>query len=299
VLFGYAISGERTLEDFYERLQPWAGAFMALFGRDRLPARARPPANAPCRRPRIGLRQRGACVRRVPLATRGASEEKSSVPVPRSCKPIRTTEFAPALSPAHEEATDSPSPSQGYGKASVALPWKQGRFSGRDFALQPDGTLRCPAGQSLRANARRREVDGNLRIVSAASIRSCRPSPLREQCQWQGSATKKPRQVSVLLHPLAIGSQPLLWRDWSRRHQRRACMQLLRHQRVEVQIEPDLPTNPEVSPLPLSRASRAHYRLSWNERLARNVRAPTAGQVTIKLFGVPEGFATFLGLSTT
>jgi hypothetical protein len=25
---------------------------------------------------------------------------------------------------------------------------------------------------------------------------------LREQCQWQVSATKKPRQVSVLLHPL-------------------------------------------------------------------------------------------------
>jgi hypothetical protein len=28
------------LEAFYERLQPWASAFMALFGRDRLPARA-------------------------------------------------------------------------------------------------------------------------------------------------------------------------------------------------------------------------------------------------------------------
>lgn len=40
VLFGYAISGERTLESFYERLQPWASAFMALFGRDRLPARS-------------------------------------------------------------------------------------------------------------------------------------------------------------------------------------------------------------------------------------------------------------------
>jgi hypothetical protein len=40
VLFGYAISGERTLEAFYERLHPWAGAFMALFGRDRLPARS-------------------------------------------------------------------------------------------------------------------------------------------------------------------------------------------------------------------------------------------------------------------
>src|SRR5712691_8873708 len=40
VLFGYAISGERTLEAFYECLQPWADPFMALFGRDRLPARA-------------------------------------------------------------------------------------------------------------------------------------------------------------------------------------------------------------------------------------------------------------------
>jgi hypothetical protein len=40
VLFGYAISGERTLEAFYERLLPWASAFMALFGRERLPARS-------------------------------------------------------------------------------------------------------------------------------------------------------------------------------------------------------------------------------------------------------------------
>src|SRR5215468_11187852 len=34
VLFGYAISGERTLEEFYERLQPFTIAFMALFDRD-------------------------------------------------------------------------------------------------------------------------------------------------------------------------------------------------------------------------------------------------------------------------
>ncbi len=40
VLLGYAISGERTLETFYERVQPFATAFMALFGRDRLPHRA-------------------------------------------------------------------------------------------------------------------------------------------------------------------------------------------------------------------------------------------------------------------
>src|SRR5581483_10116753 len=40
VLFGYAISGERTLEAFYERVEPWAEPFMALFGRDRLPTRS-------------------------------------------------------------------------------------------------------------------------------------------------------------------------------------------------------------------------------------------------------------------
>ncbi len=83
------------------------------------------------------------------------------------------------------------------------------RFSGQDFPLQPDGTLRCPAGQSLVAHEQRREVDWSLRVVYAASLRSCRPCPLREQCQWQGSATKKPRQVSVLLHPLVVGSEPI------------------------------------------------------------------------------------------
>jgi hypothetical protein len=39
VLFGYAISGERTLEAFYERLMPWAETFMALFNREQLPSR--------------------------------------------------------------------------------------------------------------------------------------------------------------------------------------------------------------------------------------------------------------------
>jgi hypothetical protein len=38
VLFGYAISGEQTLQDFYEAVRPFASAFMALFGRTRLPA---------------------------------------------------------------------------------------------------------------------------------------------------------------------------------------------------------------------------------------------------------------------
>ena len=215
--------------------------------------------------------------------------------------PIRTTEFAPTIPPPSEQAalrTASSAPVSGYGSPTTATSWKTGRFSGPDFPLQPDGTLRCPAGQQLHPQERRREADGSLRVVYAASIRSCRPCRLREQCQWQGNATNKPRQVSVLLHPLVVGSAPLLWRDWNRRLHRRACMQLLRDQCLQVQMEPALSAASALSPSPLSRAQRAHYRLAWTERLARNARAPTAGQVMIKLFGVPTTFATSLDVAT-
>jgi hypothetical protein len=40
LLIGYAISGERTLADFFERVAPFATAFMALFGRKSLPHRS-------------------------------------------------------------------------------------------------------------------------------------------------------------------------------------------------------------------------------------------------------------------
>jgi hypothetical protein len=207
--------------------------------------------------------------------------------------PVRTTEFAPALPPASPHAA----PASGYAPSQVGLSWKAGRFSGQDFALQPDGTLRCPANEKLIPHEQRREADGSLRVVYGASIRSCRPCALREQCQWQGSATKKPRQVSVLLHPLPVGSAPLLWRDWSRREHRRACMQLVRLQRIEVSLLPPAAASPGTANVILSRAKRAHTRLFWAERLARNVRVPTANQVTIKLFGVPGAFATSLGLA--
>jgi hypothetical protein len=205
--------------------------------------------------------------------------------------PRRTTEFAPAVK--EQQALSS-----GYGPPTIAAPWKAGRLSGRDFVLQPDGTLRCPAKQALSATERRREADGSLRLVYAAKMNQCRPCPLREQCQWHGRATTKPRRVSLLLHPLQVGTAPLLWKDWSRRQHRRACMSLLRHQRVEITLPQATLAQPHSPEAILSRAQRAHYRLSWEERLLCNARAPTTDRPTIKLFGVPEPFATFLGLST-
>jgi hypothetical protein len=211
-------------------------------------------------------------------------------------EPVHTTEFAPALPTAPTAA--APAPAQGYAPAAVGQPWKQGRFSGRDFVRQPDGRLRCPAGALLSATEQRREADGSLRVVYAARIRDCRPCRLRAACQWHGSSTTKPRRVSLLLHPLLTDAAPLLWRDWSRRRQRRACLDLVRGQRLEVQMAPGLPPTPAASPVLLSREQRAHWRLSWAERLARNARAPTAGPVTIHLFGVPAAFARFLDLAT-
>jgi hypothetical protein len=209
-------------------------------------------------------------------------------------EPLRTTEFAPALSPDKEQRA----PACGYAPAEVALPFKQGRFSGRDFVLQLEGTLRCPARQALCATEKRREADGSLRLVYAARISQCRGCPFREQCQWHGGNTRKPRRVSVLLHPLQVGTAPLLWKDWSRRQHRRACMQLLRHQRVDVHLELLDQPGPTPSPPILSRAERAHYRLSWEERFARNEAASTINRCTITLFGVPESFAASLGLLT-
>ena len=211
---------------------------------------------------------------------------------------VRTTEFAPALPPLHEYAPTPPtSPlASGYAPPATATSWKAGHFTGTNFPLQPDGTLRCPAGSALLPHEHRREADGSLRVVYGASIRSCRPCPLRGQCQWSGSATAKPRQVSILLHPLEVGSAPLLWRDWSRRHQRRACLRLHRHH-LDIQMGPVLPPTPTVSPQILSRAKRAHSRLSWEERLARNARTHQAERITLTLFGIPERVATFLGLA--
>src|SRR5581483_11074183 len=57
------------------------------------------------------------------------------------------------------------------------------------------------------------------------------------------------------------------------------------------------------TPLPIttlvfSRMQRARSRLSWPERLVGNGRTQTAGQVTIRVFGVPVVLAPSLDVAT-
>src|SRR5215472_11213258 len=73
-------------------------------------------------------------------------------------------------------------------------------------------------------------------------------------------------------------------------------MQIVRHRNIEVSLPvPAAVLLPKVEVI-LSRAQRAYSRLSWAERLARSARPPTAGQVTIKLLGIPESLAASLSL---
>jgi hypothetical protein len=112
-----------------------------------------------------------------------------------------------------------------------------------------------------------------------------------------GSDEEAPSGESEARIPSKSGRLPCVFRDWSRRQHRRACMQLLGRQRVEVQTEQATPPAASSKEVILSRAHRAHSRLSFAERLARNARAPTASRPTITLFGIPDAFATWLGLA--
>jgi hypothetical protein len=220
---------------------------------------------------------------------------------------MRTTEFAPACT----EPVASPDRTVQADVSYQPPVWavsRMGCIAGEHFTPQPDGTLQCPAGFPLYPQERRSERDGSVRVVYAARIGHCRPCPRREECQGYGAATKKPRRVSAVLWPLdktevvasppppRPASRPIVWGDWQRCFHRRAVVKLLHHQRVEVDLAE---TAPPAQPPPvrlISRAERAHYRLSWEQRLARNARSQAAPAVSIKLFGIPEAFATSLGL---
>lgn len=233
---------------------------------------------------------------------------------------LRTTEFAAAHLPQVEPVVEPapicpPNPAVEYGPPKFARPSFTGGFPGSAFVPQADGTLRCPADHPLYPQERRREREGSLRVLYAARIGHCRPCPLREQCQ-ASPTTLKARRVSAVYWPLSSSSatsdpsppsppspsaasfaHPLLWKDWPRCLHRREVVKRLSHQRVDIALaEPSALGSPPPAQ-PLTRAQRAHCRLCWNERLARNARSPASPSVSIRLFGIPTAFAQAIGLS--
>jgi hypothetical protein len=153
----------------------------------------------------------------------------------------------------------------------------------------------------------------------------CRPCPLRAQCQ-ESVTTRKPRQVSAVLWPIdvipaapvqppastmdaptecqsppplaALPSSPVLWGDWPRSQLRRSFVRLLRTQTVKLTFR-TLPAEESLCSRRddvQTRAQRAHWRLSWQQRLARNARPASAPFLTMTIYGLPAAFAQYIGV---
>ncbi len=232
-----------------------------------------------------------------------------------SSSALSTTEFAPAseasfasaIEPAHSEKLTPPAT---YGSPQWARPSFTGGFPGSAFTPQPDGTLRCPADHSLYPQERRAERDGSLRVLYAARIGHCRGCPLRAQCQ-ESAESRKPRRVSAVLWPLSsshsasfpihpdaparLPRAPVLWKDWPRCRLRRGWLKLVRSETVCLESSTrssSITTPPENV---LTRPQRAHWRLSWEQRLARNARSFDAPRLSVTLHGLPDTFARSFG----
>jgi hypothetical protein len=196
--------------------------------------------------------------------------------------------------------------------------------------VQPDGTLRCPAGHPLSVQERRPERNGSLRILYSARLCHCRPCPLKGQCQ-EAVTTIKPRRVSAVLWPISsdcsvstepssqpsdapptvleppppqpppqLAPSPVLWGDWPRSHIRCRWIRLLRSQTVDLAFKETFHDEVQTQQDQVqTRAERAHWRLSWDQRMARNTRPVTAPAIEITIHGLPAAFAQSFGLSLT
>jgi hypothetical protein len=238
---------------------------------------------------------------------------------------LGTTEFAPALpvKPIHAcepadpavsaEWTDlNKSMPAAYGPPKFARPSFTHGFPGSAFTPQPDGTLRCPANHPLYSQERRPERNGSLRVLYAARIGHCRSCPLRAQCQ-ESSTTLKPRRVSAVLWPRSsslsdaspppdsapapLPSAPVLWRDWPRCGIRRTWLKVVRSQTIYLESSAQCSPSEALAPTEKmrTRTERAHWRLSWQQRLARNTRPSNAPRLVVTLHGLPATFASSFG----
>ena len=231
---------------------------------------------------------------------------------------LRTTEFAPACE-AQSVSTDEPVPAEAptpavtYGSPKFARPSFTHGFPGSAFTLARlmGRSAALPTTRSIsRSGVPPR--DGSLRVLYAARIGHCRSCLLRAQCQ-ESSTTIKPRRVSAVLWPIDSSPPtcsstcsdgpppsplaPVLWRDWPRCSIRRTWLKVIRSQTLCLENSLQLSPSEALAPTEkvLTRAERAHWRLSWEQRLARNARLSNAPRLVVTLHGLPATFASSFG----
>jgi hypothetical protein len=189
------------------------------------------------------------------------------------------------------------------------------------FTPQPEGTLRCPEGKVLKRVGLRGVRIRSVRFQARASdCRSCARAatclgpkatgawgrrvnwPLARQVPAPRRGTKapgpppRPSPPPVPRPPVRpVGAQPVDWYDLPATALRRGFTTRLLQQHVEGLPREVPPSAPRARPQ-LDREHRAHRRLRWDERLARNARWPESPALCLNLHGVPTALATELGV---
>jgi hypothetical protein len=194
--------------------------------------------------------------------------------------PLREMEWVPPHTGSMQRlAEPAPDDAPDYGP----LEWARargGRLGAEAFALQENGTLRCPHGVELWLSETRQENTFTQRLIFVAKDADCAPCPLRGACLGRTARGNRGRRVSavrhrritgVVLHPRpSVSAAAIHWNDVAGRQLRRSWMAHWQKQTVTVAALPASLSPPPQPP----RATRAHRRLSWRERRGRNARGP-------------------------
>ena len=236
-------------------------------------------------------------------------------PVPACTDTAPSVSASPDTAPA-TNATGHQECSAAHGEVAEAAGRGAGKYGGRDFGWTPSGDLECPAGIVLRPWTRRLEGD-HWRVIYVAPAAQCAVCVKAPRCRGAGAKPRCGRRVSVFvptkpsrpvtppaasvptpqiptqsiedLFRLPCSSSPLLWTDVPATTLRNVL-------RVEVQGQCVDPVPAVLAPqrLWLSRAQRAHRRLSWAQRVARNAHPPFTQPWRLHLHGIPTGVASYI-----
>jgi hypothetical protein len=266
---------------------------------------------------------------RVPPSMACAPEDCTAVSIPEVNDSRRTTS---SVQPPQQDSMRRKQASRIRHRSAA----KDGRFAPSDFVLQADGTLCCPAGQSLRPGERKQKPSGTW-IRFEAKRRDCHHCPLVQPCRGSAGPHQMGRRVELpeeevvhkrtrlnasepasaqgispsrlniqrpLVRPVERtearrGSSVLQWLDVDATRLRRELERRLDQQRVQVQYQEGSAIVAEGSRIRRStRDQRAHRRLTWHQRLLRNARR--TGQddlIGLRIMGLPREIAEVLGIA--
>ncbi len=113
--------------------------------------------------------------------------------------------------------------------------------------------------------------------------------PQTASCEGEGSPLAEPLAPRLAVHPV-------LWGDWPRSRLRRQWLHALHTQTVDLtfrSLQPEEGLSTSLDDVQ-TRAGRAHWRLSWQQRLARNARPASAPPLEITIYGLPASLATYV-----